>query len=225
VSNGAEVIVKLVDNSYDAVILDIFMPIMDGEATIKAIRGSSRSKVSSCYCIALTATSFQDQKSRLLNLGFDAFLSKPLTIKLLANSLLDVAKSIGINELPYAAVSNESIRDKSPRRNMFDYSYLESQFGEAHKFIFKEIAPTFLEHAYSELQQLVEQADNRDPEKIRQLSHSIKGASSSLGLGDLADMLLIIENDPSAESIGDKIMDVQSYMQEIKPIIELEVAD
>lgn len=220
--NGEQAIKKLNEEKYDVLICDILMPVMDGEQTITAIR-ESNSQLSAQYCIALTASSYQDQKQRLLDLGFDAFLSKPASLQQLADALKKVPQDLHLD----AAIINpfekqsESNTDAS---SVFDYSYLQSQFGDAYKDIFVQIAPSFLDHAYTELQQLEANAKQANKDKIRKLSHSMKGAANSIGLTDLADLLLSIEKSPSDPNVLEIVQQVRKTMNELKPLIEQEIS-
>jgi len=221
-NNGAEAMAMLEKNDYDVVILDILMPVMDGEETIRAIR-EAKQTTSQHYCIALTASSFQDQRNRLLNLGFDAFLSKPLTLDQLAAALNDVPKSPSVKpDFGGNFMESRSIVEEA-KLPSFDFSYLETQFGDAHKDIFKEIAPTFLEHAYSQLAELKALADTQSIEKIRRVSHSMKGAASSIGLTHLANALLQIESKAMSGNVSDRIAEVEQIMNELKPLIQQEL--
>jgi len=105
----------------------------------------------------------------------------------------------------------------------FDYSYLKSQFGDAYKDIFDQIAPSFLEHAYAELEQLEEYAHQGNSDKVRRLSHSMKGASNSIGLSKLAELLLGIEDSPDSKDVIEKVSQLRSRMETLKPIIKLEI--
>jgi len=96
VNNGAEAIAKLKEAEYDLVILDILMPVMDGEEAIKTIRASTPS-IAQQYCIALTASTYQNQRERLLNLGFDDFLSKPLSLSELSAALNEVPRGLYVS--------------------------------------------------------------------------------------------------------------------------------
>jgi len=213
---------KLKMNNYDVVILDILMPVMDGEETINAIRAGNQA-LSQQYCIALTASSFQDQRDRLLNLGFDAFLSKPLTLDQLSAALNEVPRALQAmpNVEGHFIESTDVIEEaESPA---FDFSYLKSQFGDAHKDVFKDIAPSFLDHAYRELAELKELAGTQNIERIKHLSHSMKGAASSVGLTDLAKALLHIENNAEPGNISQHIAEVEQIMTELKPLIQQEL--
>lgn len=223
-NNGAEAMKKLKNKNYDVVILDILMPVMDGEETIAAIRAAKHATAQH-YCIALTASSYEDQRDRLLNLGFDAFLSKPLSLDQLATALNDVPKtSRGQPAILGSFRENISVVEDA-RMMSFDYSFLETQFGEAHKSIFKAIAPTFLEHAYRELIDLKKFAEQGNLEQISRTSHSMKGAASSIGLTHLANALLQIESKALSGEVSRHVADVDQIMFDLKPIIQRELDD
>ncbi len=231
-NNGQEALNKLKAESYDVLICDILMPVMDGEQTIQTIR-SADNRLARQYCIALTASSHQDQKQRLLELGFDAFLSKPATLKQLGKALQQVPQELRLDAAknnPYSVSVIKSTPEaqasveKDNTKPVFDYSYLESQFGDAYKAIFVQIAPSFLDHAYGELQQLEAQATEGNKDKIRKLSHSMKGAANSIGLTELAELLLSIETSPSDSKVLEIVQQVRKIMDQLKPLIEQEIS-
>ena len=224
VNNGAEALSQLEKKDYDVVVLDILMPVMDGEQAIKTIRNAKPS-VAQHYCIALTASTYQNQRERLLELGFDAFLSKPLSLSELSSALNDVPKGLYVSmnaDIPLSFRKSNTADDLSTQES-FDYGYLETQFGAAYKIIFNEIAPTFLEYAYQDLEKLKESIDSGNVTQIQRTSHSIKGAASSIGLSDLANVLLKIESKPDDPAIHQQLEVVDSMMQRLKPLIELEL--
>jgi len=221
-NNGAEALEKLRTNDYDIVILDILMPVMNGEETIKSIR-SSELRISQHYCVALTASSYEDQEERLLNLGFDAFLSKPLGLDQLIEALNEASKTASLQTRTRGKRTAQLSATEEPQFGSFDYSYLKTQFGNAHLSIFKEIAPTFLEHAYSELDQLLAKSAEGEHEQVKRICHSMKGAASSVGLNHLANALLQIESKAGAHNIEALVSDVEKIMTDLRPVINAEL--
>ncbi len=65
---------------YDAILMDIRMPVMDGYDATKAIRALDRSD-SNLPIIAMTADAFSDDAQRCFECGMDAHLTKPLDIR------------------------------------------------------------------------------------------------------------------------------------------------
>ena len=224
VNNGAEAIAKLNETEYDLVILDILMPVMDGEEAIKTIR-KSKPKIAQHYCIALTASTYQNQRERLLNLGFDAFLSKPLSLSELSSALNEVPQGmyVSMNANIPQSFKRKSNVDAFSTPDSFDFDYLKTQFGSSYKSIFNEIAPTFLEYAYQDLAKLKDSIASEKTTEIEKISHSLKGAASSIGLSSLANLLLKIESMPDDPAIHQHLEKVDNMMQHLKPLIEREL--
>jgi len=220
-NNGQEAYQMLEQGDYDVLICDILMPVMNGEQTIRKIRAAT-SNIAGSYCIALTASSYQDQRTKLLNAGFDAFLSKPASLEQLSDALKLVPYDLWleapiINPFDKTQATPEAKADDAN----FDFTYLKTQFGKAYRSIFVEIAPSFIDHAYRELAHLENSVSN--PDRIKKLSHSMKGASSSIGLSELANLLMQIESNPASADTPTKINKVKRMMVKLKPIIEKEI--
>ena len=63
---------------FDAVLMDVRMPVMDGLAATKAIRALDRPDAASIPIIAMTANAFDEDVQRSLQAGMNAHLSKPV---------------------------------------------------------------------------------------------------------------------------------------------------
>ena len=63
---------------YDAVLMDVRMPVMDGLAATAAIRALERPDAKTIPIIAMTANVFDEDVERSLEAGMNAHLSKPI---------------------------------------------------------------------------------------------------------------------------------------------------
>ncbi len=75
--NGAEALAALERETFDIVLLDMHMPVMDGPTTIAKIRASGEPWAKTMV-IALTADAMSGDRERYLAMGMDGYLSKPL---------------------------------------------------------------------------------------------------------------------------------------------------
>ena len=73
--NGQEAVEMAEKNTYDIVLMDIKMPIMDGLEATKAIK----EKFPDLPTIALTANAFDSDRQLALEAGCNDFLSKPVS--------------------------------------------------------------------------------------------------------------------------------------------------
>jgi two-component system cell cycle response regulator DivK len=83
--DGQEALRMLQENRPDAVLLDIGMPILDGYAVAREIRGSPT--LASLPVLAITAYAMQGDREKILRSGFDGYLSKPINAVTLMQEL------------------------------------------------------------------------------------------------------------------------------------------
>ncbi len=92
-SHGQQALEQLEQQSVDAIIMDLRMPVMDGFTATKIIR----QKLPTVAIIALTANTLSEEKQKCLDCGMNAFLSKPVNLlklkEILHNSILYGKKS------------------------------------------------------------------------------------------------------------------------------------
>lgn len=78
-NNGREAISKLGRNTYDLVLMDLHMPVMDGFEAIEIIRDSQSEVIQKDIpVIAITADAFDDTRNRVLEAGMNEFITKPI---------------------------------------------------------------------------------------------------------------------------------------------------
>ncbi len=83
--------VAMIDRStegyYDAVLMDVQMPVMNGYEATKEIRAMRRKDTKNLPIIAMTANAMEEDKEAALKSGMNAHIAKPLDIELLMNVL------------------------------------------------------------------------------------------------------------------------------------------
>jgi len=76
--DGGEALAKVREHRPDLALLDIQMPVMDGNAVIREIRADPR--LSHLPVAALTAYAMQGDRERALAAGFNCYITKPIEI-------------------------------------------------------------------------------------------------------------------------------------------------
>lgn len=88
--NGQEAFQRYLESKpgdYQAVLMDIQMPVMDGYDATRAIRASARADATTIPIIALTANAFPEDITRSLDSGMNDHLSKPIDLNAIRASL------------------------------------------------------------------------------------------------------------------------------------------
>lgn len=79
--NGREALDTLLDGPCDLVLLDMNMPVLDGEAAVRTIRTDPAfNALKSIPVIAVTAHAMAGDDQRFLEAGVDAYLAKPVPV-------------------------------------------------------------------------------------------------------------------------------------------------
>ncbi len=94
--NGQETVEAFGREAFDVVLLDIQMPIMGGVEACRIIRNLD---VPYVPVVALTANAMEHERDKCLEVGMDAFLTKPTTLKQLRETLHRVTHDQSSSEL------------------------------------------------------------------------------------------------------------------------------
>lgn len=126
VENGQAAVELSQKNAYDAIILDIMMPIKNGIEALKEIRARG----DRTYIMMLTAMAEEDDRVNGLDSGADDYLTKPFSLKeLLARlrSLERRAKDYGDGDLEFADLHLDSDEQVLESSNSISLSREETQ--------------------------------------------------------------------------------------------------
>ena len=74
---------KAAEGEFDAILMDVQMPVMNGYDATKAIRALNRKDAKEIPIIAMTANAFAEDEKEALNAGMNIHLAKPIDIELL----------------------------------------------------------------------------------------------------------------------------------------------
>ena len=94
VGNGKEALAILDEQSFDVVLMDIHMPVMDGLTATRAIRASEQSTVAHIPIVAMTANAMKGDRDNCLAAGMDDYLAKPIRQNYLYQVIENVSQRI-----------------------------------------------------------------------------------------------------------------------------------
>lgn len=91
VSNGKQAVERFLEepeHSYSLILLDIQMPVMDGNMVATAIRNSDRADAGSVPILAMSANAFTEDVQKALKAGMNGYLTKPIDMQTLIKTIL-----------------------------------------------------------------------------------------------------------------------------------------
>ena len=116
-NNGKEAIALLENRVFDAVLMDVHMPILDGLEATKLIR--SQARFATLPVIALTAGVTKEERERCMASGMNDFIAKPINPKTLISTLLQWIKPSEAT----AAITEPGVKKTSYTGNLPDLTY------------------------------------------------------------------------------------------------------
>ena len=89
--NGAEAVEKVKNSkpgNYDLILMDIQMPVMNGYDATLAIRKMKDTKKARIPIIAMTANAFAEDAQKVLSVGMNAHVAKPVDMNILVPTMM-----------------------------------------------------------------------------------------------------------------------------------------
>jgi CheY-like chemotaxis protein/HPt (histidine-containing phosphotransfer) domain-containing protein len=197
-NNGQEALALLHQASFDCVLMDVQMPLMDGLEATRRIRADP--ELAALRVLAMTATATSEDRVRCLDAGMDDFISKPIQPALMYQTIA--------NWLPAQRAEHGGRQAPPPRPRVpafkptlagdpavIDLSILAQLLGynpqKIRKFAFK-----FLQTTQDGFDEIDSALARDDVARVRELGHRIKSSARTVGALGMAEICLALEQLP-----------------------------
>jgi len=201
-SNGREAIEMLEKNSYDIIFLDHMMPIMDGIEALHIIR--ERGLDRGVPIIVLTANTVAGAREMYLAEGFDDYLAKPVTGRMLYNMIEKFMPADRIKPFAERVVVPEpeikNVRKRTITERLSEF--LDTVMGMTYCCDDKEFYVSMLETytGSNRIEDMEKFFNEKDFDNYRITVHSIKSTSLTIGAQELSEEAKALE---MAQKMGD----------------------
>ena len=196
-SNGKEALNMLRTASYDIVLMDIQMPILDGFETTKAIRNEFAPPINKIPILALSAHAMPSEIEKCLRVGMNDYISKPFRINELLSKISTLANG------PEIRTQAEENRNKLYAQKYYDLNYLYSLTRE-NKEEAAKLIDLFVEQIPERIDHLKQSLDKEDWQDLKAQCHKTKSSFFIIGAEEIRQDLQTIENDCSNHKINKK---------------------
>ncbi len=162
-------------NSYDAILMDLRMPVMGGVDALEHIRAlEAQLGLQPTPVIAMTAHAFVEQEKDYLESGFDTVLIKPFS------------KSELVGVLKHVILGSKSVEQSPALRH-------QHENGSDPASTLNSLIPQVLDSFSEEIGQITTALQKHDQESLHSACHGLKGLAGLYGFNRLADLLEHLE--------------------------------
>ncbi len=170
--DGHEAVKAATTNRYDAILMDVQMPGMDGlEATSTIRKWEKQNGAPRTHIIALTANALTGDRALCLEAGMDYYLPKPIRLEAL-RSALQSAFDAAAKAKPEPVAAPESAAWTALRQLATELSPEDAS----------SLASDFLSDLASQLKAITAALDASSIDEARRQAHSLKGTASIFSL-------------------------------------------
>ena len=199
--NGLEALDLLAKASFDCVLMDVQMPVMDGLHATRLIRLDPR--LAGLRVLAMTATATSEDRERCMAAGMDDFISKPIQPALLCQTVARWLPPRVAQAAPAEPAANGFRTILAGDPEVIDLTILAKLLSydqdKVRKFAFK-----FLQSTQSGFDDMESSLAAGDVMRVRELGHRIKSAARTVGALGMADICQDLENLPFASAEVEK---------------------
>jgi signal transduction histidine kinase/HPt (histidine-containing phosphotransfer) domain-containing protein/ActR/RegA family two-component response regulator len=190
-NNGKEAIEMNSKKSYDLVLMDMQMPILDGVSATIEIRKTHQN----LPIIAMTANAMEREKDKCLAAGMNDHIAKPIKVEILLNTL---AKWL----------TPRNVENKLPTIDGLNVDLAMEQIGNNEK-LYLSILQKYVVSQSNAVRELREAIDADDMEKAERIAHTSSSINATIGATHLAHLAHEIEdlirNESSREKIDEEV--------------------
>ena len=199
--NGQEAVEAVKHHSFDAVLMDIQMPVLDGYGATREIRTNPDLK--KMPIIAMTANAMPEDRQQCLDAGMDDFIAKPIDPNRLYRTLahwIPAGEGDEIASTP-PHIENDHVKEDQLPDSLpgIDIKLALYRAGGSNKLLRKLMWHMYNNH--SQDVQLIRQAfDAADIETAQRIAHTAKGLAGTIGAVQLQKTATAVDAAIKAQS-------------------------
>jgi two-component system, sensor histidine kinase and response regulator len=173
--------VRVNHKQLDIVLMDVQMPILDGNETARRIRGELQ--LTTLPIVALTAGALVNERQRALEAGMNDFVSKPFNPRLLIRKVRRLVEHARGAPLPVIVLETQPLRqtDGLPSIASIDPGVFRRIFGEEGALFNSVVARVLRDNASFELPVTLAPDDHAGRTELQRRAHKLKGSAGMIG--------------------------------------------
>ena len=173
--NGREAVDALSRSTFDLVLMDMQMPVMDGLEATALIRKEEAGTGHHLPIVAMTAHNLNGDRERYLAAGMDDYIAKPIRLA----ELYEAIGRLTNEKAPGGAALAEEVSLPTYEQPLAFDRQAALAHVEDDLDLLVELADMFLVDGPAQIEQLHEAVERGDIEAVRVIAHTLKGAAAN----------------------------------------------
>lgn len=224
--NGQEALDKLKENTYDGILMDCQMPVMDGYTATKIIR--QEAKYRDLPIISMTANALAGDQEKVIRCGMNDHISKPIQV----NAMFETLKK-------WIKPKQTIVQQDSPAPILYQQSLTPEEQGDLEKLVginlevglaitqydinfFWRLLFRFYDSQSLFIEQFSQLYQKEDKEDALRMLHTLKGNAGNIGMTDLMHKAAELENacQQSEEQFTQALNQLAEELERVLPPIQ-----
>ncbi len=215
-ANGLEVLDAVQKIYYDIVLMDLYMPEMDGIETSRLIVNAIP-KDRQPIIIAMSASNIEDHEEEYISAGISDFIPKPLRQEMLIDCLMKWGEKKIIDRIADKDVPVNSIINEEKINFLQD---VQSTEDAAFLIDLMDVYITELPKTLSRIQIAIKEKNKKE---LLFNAHKLKGSSLTLGMDCISDLSIKLENAAKANIFNEDVNKLGNELTGKFDIVEKEL--
>ena len=213
VGDGQDAVNAVQRDTFDVILMDVQMPIMDGFQATGLIREFEKKTGSFTPIIAMTAHAMKGDRERCLDAGMDGYVSKPIR----AQDLYDAIAEAAAGKREQKSDAPDLVEGKT-----IDWDKAVEELG-GDPMLMRTMVEVFLQEYPKLMNEAQTALTKRDGPALKRAGHSLKGSCGYFHVKQAVELAFDLEHSGNAEDFAkgeSSFVELQAELLRIRPQLE-----
>jgi len=180
--DGKKAVEAIAQGSFDLVMMDVQMPVMDGFEATMEIRNQEQGSNTHMPIVAMTAHAMKGDRGKCLEAGMDGYVSKPIDMQ----ELYDAIDNL------FPGTPDERKDFPETGKSILDRDALIQRVG-GDMDLLRELVDLFLEESLQVVDRISKAVTSKNADELEKAAHGLKGSVLTFESKPVADILQVLE--------------------------------
>ncbi len=208
--NGLEAVEHWRKGQFDAILMDVDMPVMNGYEATRRIREQEIETGRHIPIVAMTAHAMKGAREECLHHGMDGYLTKPINTEALWHELDGLAQGVRTDAVAGQHKPELAVADFEKALQTMDNS----------RELFDEIVRIFLDDAPPHMQRIRDGMEQGDANAVRHSAHTLKGMAGIFAAERTVNAAQRVEKYAGQDGCAEAVAELEIAFRDLQDVIK-----